>query len=320
MTLPKDLPDFLLVGAAKSGTSSLYSYLAQHPDVFLPEIKEPNYFAYRGTLLDTKGPKAPKIIESLLHKKTITSLDDYMALYSGASTGQTSGDCSPRYLYYGDAPEAIHDLIPDARIIVILRNPIDRAYSHYLMNRQRDLEPEDSFHRAVDLEKERIGLGWGWDWHYLSVGMYGQQLQRYYSLFPKNNIMVIFHEELVKNLNGVIRKIYRFLGVNDTFTADTERRYKVASTHGAADSYLGRLVFATETTWLGAIAIRLIPRSLGLQIQNILRDLVSRKGDGRDIPPLDFEVRNFCWEHLEADVQLLEKLLGRDLSNWKPEN
>lgn len=319
MELQADLPDFLLVGAAKSGTSSLYSYLVQHPEVFLPAVKEPNYFAYRGMPLDTGGPKAADMLEKLLHKKTVTRLDEYKALYSPAKTGQTSGDCSPRYLYYPNAPEAIHELIPEARIVMILRNPIDRAYSHYLMNRQRDLEPEDLFLQAAHLENERIEQGWGWDWHYLQVGMYGQQLQRYYKRFPAENILIILHDELVADVQGVVRKIFQFIGVDEDFLPDTGRRYKVASTQGAADSYLGRLVFATESTWLGALAIRLIPKKFGLWMQNHLRDRLSRKGGGTEIPPLDTDTRMFCWELLKEDVQVLEKLLDKDLSGWNPE-
>ena len=119
-------------------------------------------------------------------------------------------------------------------------------------------------------------------------------------------------------MQGITQKIFRFLGVNERFCPDTGRRYKVASTQGAADSYLGRLVFATESTWLGSLAIRLIPKKLGLWVQNQLRDRLSRRGGGSKIAPLDFDTRMVCWDRLKADVQTLEKLLGRDLSSWKP--
>ena len=318
MSVESRFPDFLLVGAAKSGTTSLYSYLAQHPDVFLPDVKEPNYFAYKDSALNVIGPKSEEILVKLLLKKTVVSKDDYLNLYVSAKPDQLTGDCSPRYLYYKNAPDHIKADCPDSKIIAILRNPVARAYSHYLMNRQRDLEPAATFEKAIELEEERKQRGWGWDWHYLSLGRYAEQLQRYYDRFPKQNILVVLHDEFVLEQQSVIQKIYRFIGVDDSFVADTNRQFKVASTVGAADGFLGRLVFATESTWLGALAIKIVPKKAGLWLQNTLRDMVSKKGGGRKIPPLSFETRMHCWSQLKDDVTKLEGLLGRDLSLWKP--
>lgn len=320
MAVSKNRPDFLLVGAAKSGTSSLYSYLSQHPAIFLPDVKEPNYFAYKESSLQVTGPKSGDLLVRLLLKKTVTSKADYDNLFSEASDGQVTGDCSPRYLYYDHSAEFIYEESPNARIIVVLRDPVARAYSHYLMNRQRDLEPLESFEEAIAEEGIRKENGWGWDWHYLSLGRYHEQLMRYYERFPDERILVILHDELIVDQQAVIKKIYRFIGVDDSYIADTERRFKVASTVGAADSYLGRLVFATESTWLGRMAIKLVPKKAGLWAQNILRDIVSKRKGGRRIPALSLETKSLCWDRLKDDVVKLEKLLDRDLSGWAPAN
>ncbi|VAW54786.1 Sulfotransferase [hydrothermal vent metagenome] len=317
VSIKNETPNFFLVGAAKSGTTSLYSYLSQHPDIFLPEVKEPNYYAYKDTQLSVKGPKPEKILIKLLLKKTVTNESDYYHLYAKAQMSQLTGDCSPRYLYSENVAELIYRDCPDAKIIVILRNPVARAYSHYLMNRQRDLEPEDSFENALDQESSRKQQGWGWDWHYLSLGRYGEQLQRYYDRFPKENILVVLHDDFISDQQTIMQEIYRFLGVDDAFCADTRRQFKVASTVGASDGFFGRLVFATETTWIGSFAIKLIPKKVGLLLQNALRDIVSKRRGGRKIPMLSQEIKLFCWQQLQDDVKYLEVLLERDLSHWK---
>jgi len=318
VSVNKEIPDFFLIGAAKSGTTSLYSYLSQHPDIFLPDIKEPNYFAYKDVPLSIKGPRTEEDLIQLLLKKTVTNENDYHNLYVAAKEHQITGDCSPRYLYYEKVPELISNERPKAKIIVILRNPVARAYSHYLMNRQRGLEPEESFEKAIDQEGSLKRQGWGWDWHYLSLGRYAEQLQRYYDRFPRDNILIILHDDFISDQQSVLQEIYRFLGVDDTYIADIGRQFKVASKVGAADGFLGRLVFATESTRLGALAIKIVPKKIGLRVQNILRDVISKRHDGRKIPSLSFEIKDRCWQQLQGDVRQLEQLLERDLSHWKP--
>ena len=112
VSLNKNFPDFFVIGAAKSGTTSLYSYLAQHPDLYLPDVKEPNYYAYKDSPLRVIGPKPDDVLVKLLLKKTVTTESDYHALFAGATTGQLTGDCSPRYLYYKQAPERIYHDFP----------------------------------------------------------------------------------------------------------------------------------------------------------------------------------------------------------------
>ena len=314
-----NLPDFLLVGAAKCGTSSLHAYLSQHPALYLPtRVKEPNYFAYMDKPLSIRGPKDESILRAFLLKKTVTDISVYRELFKEAEPWQLLGEASPRYLYYPDAANAIKKVIGNPKIIVVLRNPIDRAYSHFLMNRQSDLEPECDFVKAVALEDQRVAKAWGWDWHYIRVGCYAEQVKRYQSLFGSDFVKVFLYDDLKDDMLAVLKNIFLFLGVDDRFQPDTSERLKVASTKGAADSYFGRLVFATESTWLGRLAVKIIPQSIGLATQRCLQKMLSKSGQGNKVPELTHQQRKSLWPKVENDVNALECLIERDLSDWKP--
>ena len=124
----KIMPDFLIVGAAKSGTTALYHYLGQHPEVFLSPIKETNFFAQKGKNLDFNGPKDNLIT----HKKTITETVDYYNQFTNVTNEKAIGEICPSYLYYKDAPKNIKEHIPEVKIIAILREPVSRAFSAWV--------------------------------------------------------------------------------------------------------------------------------------------------------------------------------------------
>jgi len=180
------LPTFMIIGAAKSGTTSLMRYLAQHPDVFVPTAKEPNYFMLSGQQDNPVGPAPAHILRHMIYNWSYADLDRYTGLFDDAGAAKAVGEGSVRYLYSPLAPTRIRDMLPDTRLVVILRDPVARLYSHYNMNRQIQLEPLD-LHDALAAEDERVAEGWGWDWHYRRVSQYGAQLQR---LLPFATILV----------------------------------------------------------------------------------------------------------------------------------
>jgi len=158
--MKEKLPNFFIVGAAKAGTTSLYNYLKQHPDIYMSPIKEPNYFAkdidinlfrkdYKKTaLIDTqKYFSKPKLEE--LHLAFITELEDYIKLFQKVSNEKVIGETSVSYLYSKVAAKEIKKLVPDAKIVIILRDPIERAYSHYLMNLKEGLITERNFIKEI---------------------------------------------------------------------------------------------------------------------------------------------------------------------------
>src|SRR5689334_11885254 len=167
------LPNFLLIGAAKAGTSSVFAYLGQHPDVFISPTKEPNFFALAGQDVHFAGPG-----DSIVNRVSITRLDEYEALFKSAGKGMAVGEASTLYLYNPGTAEAIRRLIPDARVLAILRDPAERAYSSYLHMRRDGREPVARFEDALAEEDARVHNHWEHLWHYSRLGFYYAQLKR----------------------------------------------------------------------------------------------------------------------------------------------
>lgn len=308
------LPNFMVIGAAKAGTTSLYSYLAEHPEIFMSEVKEPNFFALAGGRPNAQGPLEPERIFNLLHRKTVTDRASYERLFETGRSARAVGEASPRYLYSRTAPAAIYEACGPIRLIAILREPFARAFSHFEMNRRRGLEPLADFEAALEAEPGRIAQGWEWDWHYLAIGRYAGQLERYIARFGRENLLVLVYEDLAKDAAGTLERTYRFLGVDPTFRPQLERRHHEARTPGRGP--LARLAFAPEDTALGRLAIRVIPPKLGFRAQLLLQRLTGRKGKPPGSKP-DPALHHKFAADLAPEFDRLEQLLGRDLSAWR---
>jgi len=180
------MPNFLIIGAMKSGTTSLYHYLKQHPQIYMSPVKEPKFFALEGEPFysDSRGSGG------LARIKGIRELKSYQEQFEGVSHEIAIGEASPLYIYVPKAVERIKYYIPEAKLIAILRHPVDRAYSHFLHWIQRGLEPLDSNFESVIREEEiRISQDWSPNWHYKQRGSYYQQLKRYYENFNREQIL-----------------------------------------------------------------------------------------------------------------------------------
>ncbi|HEX9660552.1 MAG TPA: sulfotransferase [Rhodothermales bacterium] len=161
------LPDFLVVGAAKSGTTSLYHLLRQHPDVFMSAVKEPGFFALKNRDLQFNGPGDMNAIG----RCSVNSLETYTALFDEAGSGVAAGEASNIYLYSPEAPPAIKAAIPNVKLIAMLRDPVERAFSAYLMM-LRDNRETLPFKLALAQAEKRAGQGWSYMWQYQSGGRY----------------------------------------------------------------------------------------------------------------------------------------------------
>ena len=298
---------FFVVGAAKCGTTSVHHYLAQHPDIFLPKaIKETNYFVYSNRALDTAGAGNADQRFQYLHRTTITDAEDYEALYAEAGSHQLRGEVCPRYLYYPNAARNIKEYAPDAKIIAILRNPIDRAFSHYKMLSEYGLAP-NRFFRELELEDDRIKSGWAWDWHYCGLGAYFSQMTNLLKYFDKSSVKVFLYRELARNPEQVMSDIFSFLEVDD-------HPISVGEKHMV--SYLPKsqrlhALLGYHSNFPGKEMLKkIIPRS----VIDKVREPISRINQSKSAPSADEKA--FILKKLRTDITKLEDLIQKDLNFW----
>ena len=294
-------PNFLILGAAKCGTTSLYYYLKQHPQICMAEPKEPRFF----------------------EMEYAQGMDFYWQTYfASVWDGEPAiGEAAPRNLYLPYVGPRIKTEIPDAKLIVILRNPIERAFSHWWMTYSTGVE-KLSFDAAmvanwqqlrdgVNFEGEageslwREAIHWGGSYRtvkyrwYLDMGYYAQQLERYLELFPSTQVKILFNDDLRKRTQDVLEDVYAFLGVDTGFTADTTPQMV-----GLPQNALPLLRLAQLTR-----IQHLVPQSLRAKILALFRHQ-SRK------QRLNSVTRVWLIEHYAPHNRALERLTGRDLVHW----
>ena len=173
------LPDFLVAGVPKAGTTALHAALSRHPGLFLSPVKEPKFFLTDGPPPARGGPG-----DALTYREHVWQRDRYEALFDAAPPGAQRGEATPFYLYDAHAMRRIHDLIPDVKLIVIIRDPVERAHSNWTHLWSAGLEPVGDFVQACAEEERRIAAGWAPFWHYTGLGRYGEQLARAFSAVP----------------------------------------------------------------------------------------------------------------------------------------
>lgn len=300
------LPNFLIIGAGKSGTTSLYYYLKQHPEVFMSPVKEPKFFALEGTEPDFRGPGDRETMSRMSNNRAVTTLVEYEALFGGVTDEKAIGEASPMYLHSPRAPRRIQHHVPGAKLVAVLRNPVDRAYSAYL-HQVRDGREWLDFPEALKAEEKRTEDNWAPGWRYKRIGFYYAHLSRYHELFEAGRIRVYLHEELSESPVGVSQDIFRFLEVDDAFVPDTSLRHNVS---GIPKSKA--LVSAIKGSSLLKSAVKaVLPEglrkrvSVGLQNRNL-----------EGAPPMPEETRRELARAYREDILKLQGLIGRDLSGW----
>ena len=199
------LPNMLIIGAAKAGTTALYRYLNEHPDIYMSSVKESNYFAYDG--------EEKKIFSGgrVNNKFRFKTLDEYRQLFMEAGVASVVGEASPLYLESLTAAPRIHELLPDVRLIASLRDPTDRAFSAYMM-KVRDARESWHVEKAFDSGS-----------HYVQVGFYYAKMKRYYDLFPARQIKVVLFDDLKREPMKVCSDLFDYLGVDNSYRPDVSR-------------------------------------------------------------------------------------------------
>lgn len=296
-------PNFFLVGAAKSGTTSLYRYLQNHPDMFLPTEKEPRYYAYDDeTSNDFDGPNPEDLIRSIVKTET-----EYQALFSAANGVHAIGEASPAYLYSRVAARRISTAHPKARIIAILRDPVERAYSHFLDNLGKGWEPCEDFVEVLNEQRNGKRANWWRKWDYIGHGHYYRQLERFYQVFPSDQIRVYLFEDLTSDTPALLRDILTFLGVDPSIDLETTR---IHNPSGVPRSHLMNDLLGTQNPVRTTLKW-LLPSGLRERIRQTFTDMNRHK------PELPKEARQTLRELYADDIYRLETLIGRDLSAWK---
>lgn len=203
-------PNFLVVGAARSGTTGLVEGLRSHPRVFVTDPKEPHYFALhkRGAHFTAPGD------EHTINTVSVTDRDAYLDLYPQEHDYLALGDASVSTMYYHqDALPEVVDMNPAMRVVVLLREPVARAYSSHQYMRARGLEPVEDFLAAVELEEQRKSDGWHHLWHYTSMSRYADSVRALQAALPPEQVGIWFHDDLDADYEGTVSQILRFLGV-----------------------------------------------------------------------------------------------------------
>jgi hypothetical protein len=291
------LPNFLIIGAPRSGTTTLYVSLKQHPQIYLSPIKEPMFFILEGKRAEYKGHKDPQGVHDQIQ---------YRSLFTEAGVAKAVGEASPCYLSDPIAPRKIKQYIPNAKMIAILRNPVDRAYSHFLFHRMQGVEPIADFEEAMAAEADRIREGWSFYYDYQEMGFYGRQIERYLSHFPRGQLRFFLLDDLAGKPLELFKEIFRFLEVDDRIRVQAPIRYNHAG--------------MPRNQWFHEFLIR--PNA----VKNLLKPILSPKvqyyllshfmGRNLDRPPLMRDARERILAIYREDILKTQDLIRRDLSAW----
>lgn len=297
----KHYPDFLLVGAARAGTTAIDRYLRQHPEIFLPRVKEPCFFAFAGMTTEYKRGK---------FSFAVTDSESYEKLFKDRKPNQLAGDLSTPYLFlYKQTQENIQRYHPDPkrlRIVILLRQPVDRAYSQYRW-RLRDGREELSFAEAVAAEPIRKREGFSFDYLYLERSYYAAALQAYRDQFL--HVHIIFYEDLRKDPLLVMQGLCRFLGVDPEFPFQAIG--EVNGTWSPRYPWLSRLV-----TFEHPLKYRLLNRIPGHWRDSIRAGFTKINAVKHAEEQLDPEYRRQLTERFTKDILAVQSITGRNLASW----
>lgn len=309
--IASDWPDFLVIGAPKSGTTSLYHYLRQHPDIFLsPTRKEGRFFSdiWKGAV---HWP-------AFYHFDAPGSVADYQALFAERRNETRAGDVSPDYLAYADiaAPQALSLCGPATRIIAILRNPVDRAWSHYLQNVRRDAEFL-SFAKTLEIEAERKTANWGFQWLYTDTGRYAGKLQPWMNRF--DDCLILLQDELDRDAPASLRRIFNFLDIDPDAPVSLKQRYNTGGIPAAKLPVLAGAYDHRAGESFEALHAELVAPVSGISSAATADGVYPPPGTAPvQVPPMDADTRAMLEARFAPEIDALERLLGRSLDVWRP--
>jgi hypothetical protein len=297
-----NLPDFLMIGGAKCGTTTIFQYLQLQSEIFLPENKEPFYFSF--------GNSPSTYTDKRFNNVIIWKKEDYLKLFEKATPNQIVGEASTSYLYTAEKTiENIKDIYgeraQELKIIAILRNPVDRAFSHYTHLVRNGIE-QLSFVEAIQPEtiETRSKIMWGFD--YTGYGMYAAQLVKFKSYFK--NALILQYEELSEP-KKMMQKIYEFLEIQNPIVTDD---VIAANPSGIPKSKIATSLIRNKS--IKKLIKRIAPAAM-LPALRQWKDRLLKKSVVK--PAMSEDNVSYLRSYFNDDISKLESLLNKDLSSWK---
>ncbi len=295
------LPTFLIVGVQKAGTTSIYGYLKQHPQVYMSPVKETNFFS-------TDWEKQTEKKSNTGKKKRINSWDKYCELFQNVKDEIAIGEASPNYLAnYKTSSEMIQRYLPDAKMIAILRNPVDRAYSDYLMHvrdainvgKVRSLREQAQFHAETSST--------------IKKGFYYTPVKHYFDTFGKEKLKIVLYDDFCRDSLGVMQDIYKYIGVDNTFNPDTSKKQQTAAI--PKNQTFNNLLQTKNPIRTAISSVLKVAVPLELR-QKIRSSLIKLNSGGKELMPLSSEDHKLLTELYREDILKLQYLIQTDLSSW----
>ncbi len=302
------IPDFLIIGAGKAGTTSLNNYLKQHPQIFIPVRKEPNFYGYE---LRSEADFAGDADEIRQYSRSINTLEAYLGLFADAGEHQLKGETSNTYMYHEEAPQRIKHYNPDMKLIAILRQPAERLWSRYLHLARENKLPTPNFSDCLD----RSTIWWRRN-DLVREGFYYNNLSPFYQLFPQENIRIYLYEDLNRNGETVLKDIFSFLGVDDTFMPDLDVRFNQSGF--VINKKLDRII-GPKGIIQNSVKSILSPQVYsGLKSNPTLQKFINKlRKKNLARPRIDPEVKRLLTHEVYAgDLRQLQALIKKDLSHW----
>lgn len=302
------LPNLFVPGAAKSGTSSLHDYLSQHPDIFMSKAKEPHFFSNTINFQDDHAMK----------------LQEYAQLFAGAEKNKYRGESSTGYMVFPQVTERIQQTVSNPRFIFVLRNPIDRAYSHYWWLRGRGYETR-SFRQALQADMHELPdpenrvKGFGGYYYYFAFGQYGTYLRPFIEVFGRNNIAIITTEQMKSNPLDILNSCFTFLGLdtldtisftktNETIVYSQANLFKFFNSVGSQTTFSKFLRQALPENMFHAVAAS--RRELARSVGKILKSKTNYS-------PITQEAREWLKELYQGEVDLLRQMTQLQYLEWQ---
>ncbi|HET6818794.1 MAG TPA: sulfotransferase [Mycobacteriales bacterium] len=295
------LPTFFVLGAARCGTTSLHYWLGQHPEIAMSAIKEPNHFVFR------QGPDGPLPCiadDRRLLAKSVPDRTAYERLFPATGV-RVAGDASPLYLYTRETPGLIAAAVPDARLIAVVREPVERAWSHFVyVNDGLGDEAPKAFAEAA---RDELPLGYEpyrTGTHFVRLSRYAEQLQRYLAVFPRDRLLVLPYADLVREPSAALRRICELLQVEPAFEFDTSVAYNPST---GAESPFGRIDRALRPAF--PYLKRALPSAVAGRLAARRARLRAAHRSSHALEPTE-DTRVRLTEHFRPDVEWLAREFG----------